>query len=339
MAPWVWSTLPLLLLGSTPAGAEPRPWLERFNVVSDCPDRSAFEQAVERRVTRPLDVAFGELRLGVAIESAAAPGSPRLIGRLDITDAAGFTSTRELRANSCPQLIEALSLLAAVSADAARTLHDAPLSSPATNGTGVDHDATALPAAERAHDVGTAPPAAPEAIRLGPSFYVLLQDAATPKPELGLGLALSVAWPSQGYWAPWLQVGGYRVRSGELSVGAAGIRARFDLIAAHAVACPVRLPARGMASLRPCVELEVGQLGGEGNGAAVLRNTDRDGLWLSSALSLRGEISPWAPLSLSASLGAVLPWTRHEFFFAPDTVAFRVPPLGFRGTLAGALTF
>jgi hypothetical protein len=67
--------------------------------------------------------------------------------------------------------------------------------------------------------------------------------------------------------------------------------------------------------------------------------TNREGVWASSALSLRGEINPWAPLSISTSIGAVLPWTRHEFYFAPDIVAFRVRELGFRGTLAAALKF
>jgi len=31
-----------------------------------------------------------------------------------------------------------------------------------------------------------------------------------------------------------------------------------------------------------------------------------------------------------------LPWVRHEFFFAPDIVAFRVPALGWRA--AGSVT-
>jgi hypothetical protein len=168
---------------------------------------------------------------------------------------------------------------------------------------------------------------------------MLLQNAATPDPELGFGAALSVPWPARGYWAPWLSLGAYRVQSSELSVGTAGIRARFELIAAHVVACPVRLAANDFWSLRPCVELDLGQLGGEGDGTALTSNTQRKGIWASSALSLRGEVTPWTPLSISTSIGAVLPWTRHEFYFAPDTVAFRVPKLGFRGTLEAALMF
>ena len=70
-----------------------------------------------------------------------------------------------------------------------------------------------------------------------------------------------------------------------------------------------------------------------------MRGANREGVWASSGISVRGEISPWTPLSIRTSIGAVLPWTRHEFYFAPDTEAFSVPRLGFRGTLAAALMF
>lgn len=225
-----------------------------------------------------------------------------------------------------------------MAADAASPIGDAPLSAPGEQPAMAPGVAARL-AAEPALDVAPPASAAPESVRLGPALYVMLQNAATPDPELGFGAALSLDWPARGYWAPTLHVGAYRVQSREQSVGAAGIQARFELIAAHAVACPLRLPARGIWSLRPCVELDVGELAGAGEGIGLMRITDREGLWASSALSLRGEIEPWAPLAISASVGAVLPWTRHEFYFFPDTVAFRVPELGFRGTLAGALLF
>ncbi len=339
MARLVWTPSLLLLLGSAPARAEQEPaWLEHYDVAPGCPDRDAFQQGVERRVTRPLEVAFAELRLGVSITRAATTGLPSWAGKLDVTDAAGLTSSRELHGSSCPQLLEALTLLAAVAADAAHSMNAAPLSTPGEQ-PAMDPAVTAGLAAEAARDVGTPPFATPEGARAGPLLYVVLQNAATPDPELGFGAALSLDWPARGYWAPSLQLGAYRVRGRELPVGPAGIQARFELLAAHAVACPLRLPARGIWSLRPCLELDLGELGGEGNGSALIRGANRAGVWASSGLSVRAEISPWTPLSISTSLGAVLPWTRHAFYFAPDTEAFSVPRLGFRGTLAGALMF
>jgi hypothetical protein len=339
MARLAWTASVSLLLGSAVARAEQEPaWLVHYDVAPGCADHDAFQQGVRRRVTRPLDVAFAELRLGVSITRAATLGSRSLVGKLDITDAAGLTSSRELHGSSCPQLLEALSLLAAVAADAAHAMNAAPLSTPGEQ-PAVNSAVSGRLAAEPPRDVGTRPYAPPEGFRAGPLLYAVLQNAATPDPELGFGAALSLDWPARGYWAPSLQVGAYRVQSRELSVGPAGIQARFELLAAHAVACPWRLPARGIWSLRPCLELDVGVLGGEGNGAALMRSADREGVWASSGLSLRAELSPWTPLSISTSIGAVLPWTRHEFYFAPDTEAFSVPRLGFRGTLAGALMF
>lgn len=97
MARLVWTASLLLLLGNAPARAEQKPvWLERYDVAPGCPDHDAFQQGVERRLTRPLDLAFAELRLGVSITRAATPGSQSLVGKLDVTDAAGVASSREL---------------------------------------------------------------------------------------------------------------------------------------------------------------------------------------------------------------------------------------------------
>jgi hypothetical protein len=322
------------LVGNLAAAAEPADaWLERFDVVTGCPNANEFRSAIARRVSLPLDAAFDGLRLELSIEAEASSTPQTLLGKLTITDRGAVSSTREVRASACGELIEALSLVAALGADVARRGRpsDAPLSAPS--------DTTGSAAAPEDLSVTALVSTPPDTFRIGPELYVLVQDVATPDTELGIGLGLSVALPSRGLWAPWLELGGYRVQSDETSIGAASIQARFALIAARAVVCPLRLPARGIWSLQPCVELDIGRLSGSGGGSAITRPTEQGGLWASSALSLRAELEPWAPLRLSASFGAVVPWTRHEFFFAPDTVAFRVPALGFRGTIAGSLLF
>lgn len=309
-------------------------WLDRYVVVSGCPDEGVFRAAVQRRVSGPLDAALQGQRLGVTIERFAASGSESLSGQLRVTDATGFTSAREIQGNSCAEVVEALSLVAALSGQAMSSglTHDAPLSRAPSVAERLD----AEPQDRSPPRVAEAPA---EAVRLGPAVFVVMQSAAAPRPALGAGLGLSMEWPRVGRWAPWLQVGAYQLRGGEIPLRDTGVRAHFDLLAAHAVACPLRLPARGAWSLQPCADLDLGRLTGSGAGSAVLRATPRAAWWASTGLALRAEVTPWGPVRISTSLGFTLPWNRHEFVFAPDTVAFRVPALGWRGAFSGALMF
>ena len=262
-------------------------------------------------------------------------GPQALLGRLRVTDADGRTSTRDVQASSCAELVEALSLVAALSAEAAGSGDESnasPLSGPP-----LETGELAAAAVDRPPTPGVTPPS--DTLRLGPTLFVLMQSASTPKPAFGIGLGLSVAWPRLGVWAPWLQFGGYQLRGGEKETSREGVQAEFALLAAQAVASPLRWPARETWSLQPCVELELGSLVGRGRGSAVALPKSRSTWWGSTGLALRAELAPWGPIRLAAAFGATVPFSRHEFFFAPDIVAFRVPALGWRSTLSGALLF
>jgi hypothetical protein len=329
--------LPAVLLasegaaGGAPGGAD---WLSRYEVVARCPDVSEFRAAVERRLSQPALAALVGQRLEVTIEGDV-KGPPALLGRLRVTDADGLMSTRDVRASSCAELVEALSLVAALSAEAAGggdESNASPLSGPP-----LETGGELVAAEDRAPAPGVKPPS--DALRLGPTLFVLMQSASTPAPKLGIGAGLSVAWPRLGMWAPWLQLGGYQLGGGEEETARKGVHAEFELLAAQVVASPLRWPARGFWSLQPCVELELGSLVGRGQGSAVAQPKSRSTWWGSTGLALRGEVAPWGPLRLAAAFGATVPFSRHEFFFAPDIVAFRVPALGWRSTLSGALLF
>jgi len=327
-----------VLLASGAAAAGPAlgaQWLIGYEVVAGCPQESAFRTAVERRLSRPVLATLAGQRLAVTIQGDV-DGSRALLGRLAVTDADGLTSTRAVQASSCEELVEALSLVAALSAEAAAvgdSSNASPLSGPPLEPGAV----LAATAVDRAPTAGVTPPS--DALRLAPTLFVLMQSAATPEPALGIGFGLSVAWPRLGGWAPWLQLGGYQLHGGEEETSRNGVQAEFELLAAQAVACPLRWPAREVWSLQPCAELELGRLVGRGRGSAVAQPKSRSTWWGSTGLALRGEVAPWGPLRLAAAFGATLPLSRHEFFFAPDIVAFRVPALGWQSTLSGALLF
>ena len=94
-------------------------------------------------------------------------------------------------------------------------------------------------------------------------------------------------------------------------------------------------------SLRPCLDLELGQLTGFGSGRAVVGQAPRRSPWLGAGASLRLHVTPFrvAPVQLGAALGANLPAYRHEFYFSPDIEGFAVPLLAWNTAATLAWSF
>ena len=147
---------------------------------------------------------------------------------------------------------------------------------------------------------------------------------------MGLGGALALEWRAGG-WQPALLVSAFGATGDDVSFAQGTARARFELLAGAAQLCPLRFPVQGRWALRPCFELELGQLSGTSSGSAVRDAATRSGVWSSVNLGARGDIDVWGPLRIMASVAAVVPLARHEYSFSPDTTtAFQVPALSFR---------
>jgi hypothetical protein len=291
--------------------------LRGYDVIAACPSEQAFRRTLQQRVSQPLSDAFARVRLELRVAWTA--DARMLVGRLSVKDAAAVVTTREVESGSCASIIEALSLVAALSADG----------SPRPE----------LVAAAQPRDQGATSPVSARAerseFRAGPTLLALMDSAAAPSPALGVGVGINLLWQRQGSWSPWLQLSGERLQNRQ-RLGDTALESQLELTALNATLCPLQLLAHETWSLRPCVALEGGRITGTGTGSALVQRAARHAVWLSSGLSLRAGVSLWGPLELSTSVGATLPWVRHEFFFAPDIVAFRVPALGWRA--AGSVT-
>jgi hypothetical protein len=305
-----------------PYQSEAPAWLASYQAAPACPDGRAFAAAVEGR--RTSFAAQGEtlVRVSVAIERVAA--STVYSGVVEVSDGAQPTR-RQVEGAGCAEVAEALSLIAAMGLDAG---------TPAAAG-GASSDVAPVHAVES--DRGAAPEAAPvteaaqESLRLGVGALAVAHGAAAPGAALGVGGALALEW-HVGAWQPALLVSAFRA-TGEDVLVAGAVRARFELLAGAAQLCPLRFPWRGPWALRPCLELELGQLSGTSSGSAVLGATTRSGVWSSAGVGVRGDADVWGPLRISASIAAVAPLARHEYTFSPDTTtAFRVPPVDWRAT-------
>lgn len=291
-------------------------WLRRYEVADSCPAELDFRRSLGGRLERPLGEAFARLRLEVKITRGASGSG--WVGQLSVTDETGAATTRELAGAACDSVFAALSLLAALSADGA------PAPDPVPSFESVA-DAGVSRRAERGRG----------GLRAGPAVWALLDGGVAPQLATGFGAGVRLEWPSDQAWSPELQLTALSLRS-ERPPDALSFGSRFALSALQISFCPLRVSSSKTWSARPCVQLEGGRISGAGVGSALVRSTERHGLWLSSVASLEGSAVAWGPLTLGAALGATFPWVRHEFFLEPNTLVYRVPTVGWRA--AASLT-
>ena len=322
--PWLLGAAGLCWV-ATAAAQEQRSydWLRGYRVEAECPSEQEFRQRLSARVGRSLVDAFARLRLEVTI--LRGQGSGMLTGRLRVRDDTGAISTREVEGQACSSVLEALSLVAALSADAAPPLQ------------------TVAPAAEPEDTPPVLARVGKDGLELGPVAFAVLDTAAAPGVALGVGGGVSLSWLGNGFWSPRLQLSALLMQSRQpLASSAAqseGVESEFFVSALNATLCPLQLLAGSHGSLRPCVEFEAGRITGAATGAALALQNERHGVWLNSGLNLRASLALWGPFELASSFGASLPWVRHEFFLAPDTMIFQVPALGWRATGSLAAAF
>lgn len=296
-------------------------WLRRYDVADSCPAELAFRRALGERLERALGDAFASLRLEVNIGRDASGSG--WVGQLSVTDETGAATTRELGGASCDSVFAALSLMAALSADGAPAPEPVP-----------------APSFETVADTGVSLRAERErgGLRAGPAVWALVDGTVAPQLATGFGAGVRLEWRSDDAWSPQLQLGALSLRS-ESRPDAPSVGSRFALSALQASFCPLRVLSSQTWSARPCVQLDVGRISGEGVGSELVRSTERHGLWLSSGASLQGGAVLSGPLALGADIGATFPWVRHEFFLAPDTLVYRVPAVGWRASASLTASF
>jgi hypothetical protein len=265
-----------------------------------------------------------------AANGASGRGPAGWLAALEVTDLEQRTARHEVADPSCSSLVHALGLLVALRADAAPAARPpAELAAPGPAGVGEPAAPVDAPSDPKRRG--------PAALRVGAVVSANARSALAPEVALGFGLGVALEWAGEGAWAPRLELSLSQLESSALQLpGEAAMQ--FEALLVSASACPVRLLGTPDVSLRPCVDLEVGKLTGEGSGLAVSGAEPRRAPWLGAGLSLRAHLRPWGgPVQLGAALGASLPLYRHEFFFAPDIQGFEVPLVGWNG--AGTLAW
>jgi hypothetical protein len=299
---------------------------------ASCPEeprwRAALAARVPERVARLL---ASQLRVHIT-----RGGGARALGYTGTLATAGSTGVeREVRGQTCVEVIEALALVAvltrALDADAAITPPPQP---PTGDGWLLSHAQELALAEEPPPPVP--PPAASPRLHWGLSAFTWLGSPAAPGPSLDYGLGVHGEW-SGSSWQPWLMLGAYTGGAQRARAPGNAAEARFRHLALQAVGCPWRFPRSSALGLRPCLDLDLGRLTGEGIGVASARR--RSWPWLSTGAELRLEWAPLAELQLAAMLATVIPLTHPRFYFLPELTSFEVPILGFRAGASASLRF
>jgi hypothetical protein len=256
-------------------------------------------------------------------------------GRLDVVDASGATSSREVEGSTCKDVVDALALVLALAVDPnASTAPLPPLAPPAA----------APPPVATAIERPMAPPAAPRAppwsSHLGASAGAALKTGAAPALLVGPMVGLGAAWEPSAQGSriePALELRATFTwaQSGTIPVGAGA--ARFTWTAGLLDVCPVRATA-GRVQAAPCARIEGGILDAAGLQLDVNHDVSKPWVAVGAAARVR-----WAPVGAlfvdldGALLASVLRY--HIFFDQPQTTIYDVPLVGAEATLSAGVRF
>jgi hypothetical protein len=294
-----------------------------FRAPAGCSSAEDFSARVSKRSWRIRLVADPRVRRSLVVEIQQAPAGGALRGTVTVVEADGATRKRQLKAASCEEAVDALSLIATVTLDPDAMLGEPPPEAPTTP---EPPKAPAKPAEPKAPTkppptFHRPPPTEPYRFSFGLAGALLLRMA----PEPAFGATASAAFEiNPGHVAApfWRLSVTHAQRRGLVEPGG---EASFAFTLPTLDLCPVRLGPRAL-GLRPCAFGSVGVRKVWGDGTPQDETHLR---WFGSA-----GLSAWLGWRVSevfeiiADARAGLPLRRDEFAFNGD-VFFKTPTPGF----------
>jgi hypothetical protein len=300
----------LTLFVTRPAAAEDRVALQlRYEAPASCPTAEMFFTQVEPRTPLARAASPGEPATALVIVIKSVPGGSTATLELRAPD--GATSTREVSAAQCEQVVTALALMTALAVD--------PNASVAAV---AEHAQPAAPAKAAVPPPSPRPPATAPASRarlrweVGAAVEVLGGVATDP-------VLLVRPFVELGQDAPWgyaLRVSAARAQGlAQTNAGAA----QLTLWAGRLEACPLRFEPSAAVRISPCLAVDAGQLQALGKGVSPAKQVDRP--WLASGGIGRLEFGFLGVLAIELSGELFLPIVRDRFFVGADTTVHRAP--------------
>ena len=333
------SYLPLIAMAAaglaTPdPGKGAKPVQVEFDAPAGCSGADAFLSSLRSRTDAVRESEENEPHTTLQIRLTRMRG--RILGELRVVDDRGGTDTRKMQGASCDDVVQALSLTAALAMDPSALL-SAPATAPApTAATAPETDATPtasnplaakkpfeaeVPKMAAALDASTAPANLPlRRFELGAGALTtaLLTSSAS------LGIFVSSQWALAGssVLRPTLGLAFAYMRNDVLRAPG-GVQVSLTGLAA--TACPLRLSA-SIFAIQPCALMVTGWFAASGRQATY--NYDVNHLWLSAGGILRVAAFLGRGLSLDLDGGVTAPFFKRRFYSTtPDMVVGETPSI------------
>lgn len=334
----------LILAAAVPEAATvTRPVEVQFEAPTDCGGKDAFFARLHARTEHVRVAEDDEPRTTFQVRLSRERA--RVVGELRIIGDGGTTDTRKVQGLSCDDVLQALSLTAALALDPTAVLFVSPMASDAeatSAGMPAGPEPSPISSADQAPapvvDKPTAPPAPKASEPAVAASTSTSPPRHVPSVEVGAGV-VGLSLLSGGY-----SVGAalslYKsLGTGEVfrpAIGLTLIYARHDvghtpssaaatLLAGGVLLCPVRVGASVFA-FQPCAALWGGVLEAMGRELTQEERVSRP--WLSMGLSLRSLVSLGRGLALQVEGGFQVPLLRRRYFATlPSNVIAETPTL------------
>jgi len=312
-----------------------KPVQVEFEAPAGCSSADAFFSSLSSRTDEVRQSDGNEPHTTIQVRLTRTRG--RVLGELRVVDDRGGTDTRKVQGASCDDVVEALSLTAALAVDP-NALLSAPATVPvpaATPAPGADANAAPPlsnppgakkanePTVTKAADLETPLAHAPLDVpwfELGAGAVgtALLTSSASP------GIAVSSRWTpaSSGFLRATLGLAFAHVRNGLLR-SAGAVQVSFTGLGA--TACPLRLSA-SVFTVQPCALMMAGWFAASGKEAAYTYDVDH--LWLSAGGVLHVSAFLGDGLSLDLDGGASAPFFKRRFYrTSPGDIVGETPSI------------
>jgi hypothetical protein len=281
-----------------------------YHSPADCPDARTFAAGITGRTERAR-IAKGADSVLVEVSIETATGNE---GRVRITGKEREPIERSVRGADCGEIVDALALITALAFDPDASSERRALPEPEP-----------APVSEPVTPPPPPPPPVSDALEwsLEGALGVVAFDTSLPSPDLGffgsVGVSSEGAVLSPKFFLFARRVTGDVVKSEG--------RAELGILSFGVVGCPIRVPASGAFSFRPCAGFEVGAISAEGVGLLVEKKQTR--FWSAPILSARGEWRFANRFFAAAAVGARFPLIRQHYSFESGEKVHDIPRVSF----------
>ncbi len=285
-----------------------------YRAPASCPAEEGFVQRLRSR----LGLSQAPARLGRTVDVQIALAEGRYVGKLTLVGADGRSTTKTLDDASCEELVDALSLVAALALETddvegtARAPAPTPAPAPAPA-----RESASTPAPAPARESAPAP-GAPS--RIGVALGGLAAIGPAPRPLLGAALALHWTQPGAGLFTPTLELGGAASLSPE-APEAKGT-ASFAWLSARAAAYVVQWPPGAGVAFRAGVVGDFGVVVAHGRDTTSPATSSRP--WASPGGIVGAEVPLGSRFAIQIAAALEAPLRRDLYAFG-STDFFHVP--------------